>query len=212
VNEYFTPAIVPADPEANTTDLLLDRLAATPDAPLFALPTADGGWSDVSVAEFHRQVIALAKGLVAAGITPGEKIGFMCKTRYEWTLVDFAAWFAGAVLVPIYETSAPAQIQFNLTDSGATALIVETPDHFAKFDEVREWVRATIEAARQLNGAGGAYLNFSGDDGTDERVLQQQFGGNLDRLRAIKKQYDPDNLFRINNNIKPDGATRSLPA
>src|SRR4051812_34965470 len=61
----------------------------------------------------------------------------MCKTRYEWTLVDFAAWFAGAVLVPIYETSAPAQIQFNLTDSGATALIVETADHFAKFDEVR---------------------------------------------------------------------------
>jgi long-chain acyl-CoA synthetase len=137
VNEYFTPAIVPADPEANTTDLLLKRLEATPDAPLFALPTADGGWSDVSVAEFHRQVVALAKGLVAAGIQPGEKIGFMCKTRYEWTLIDFATWFAGAVLVPIYETSAPAQIQFNLTDSGASALIVETADHFAKFDEVR---------------------------------------------------------------------------
>jgi len=137
VNEYFTPAIVPADPEANTTDLLLARLAATPDAPLFALPTADGGWSDVSVAEFHRQVVALAKGLVAAGIAPGEKIGFICKTRYEWTLVDFAAWFAGAVLVPIYETSAPAQIQFNLTDSGATALIVETAEHFARFDEIR---------------------------------------------------------------------------
>jgi FAD/FMN-containing dehydrogenase len=80
----------------------------------------------------------------------------------------------------------------------------------AKFDEVREWVRATIEAARQLNGAGGAYLNFSGDDGTDERVLQQQFGGNLDRLRAIKKQYDPDNLFRINNNIKPADVTPPL--
>jgi Long-chain acyl-CoA synthetases (AMP-forming) len=137
VNEYFTPAIVPADPEANTTDLLLARLAATPDAALFALPTADGGWSDVSVAEFHRQVVALAKGLIAAGIKPGDKIGFMCKTRYEWTLIDFATWFAGAVLVPIYETSAPAQIQYNLDDSGATALIVETADHFAKFDEVR---------------------------------------------------------------------------
>jgi long-chain acyl-CoA synthetase len=137
VNEYFTPAVVPADPDANTTDLLLGRLALTPDAPLFALPTADGGWSDISVAEFHRQVVALAKGLIAAGITPGEKIGFMCKTRYEWTLVDFAAWFAGAVLVPIYETSAPAQIQFNMSDSGATAIILENADYFAKFDEVR---------------------------------------------------------------------------
>jgi long-subunit acyl-CoA synthetase (AMP-forming) len=133
VNEYFTPAVVRADPDANTTDLLVARVAATPDAPLFALPASDGGWTDVSTAEFHRQVVSLAKGL----IQPGEKIGFMCKTRYEWTLVDFATWFAGAVLVPIYETSAPAQLQFNLADSGATALIVESADYFAKFDEVR---------------------------------------------------------------------------
>ncbi len=136
MNEYFTPAVVPADPQANTTDLLLDRVAKTPDQPLFALPTADGGWSDVTAAEFHRQVVALAKGLIAAGIQPGEKIGFICKTRYEWTLVDFATWFAGAVLVPIYETSAPSQISYNLTDSGATAIIVETSEQFARFDEI----------------------------------------------------------------------------
>ena len=60
----------------------------------------------------------------------------MCKTRYEWTLIDFAMWFAGAVLVPIYETSSPAQVLWNLTDSGAIGLIIETPDHFARFDEV----------------------------------------------------------------------------
>jgi FAD/FMN-containing dehydrogenase len=73
----------------------------------------------------------------------------------------------------------------------------------AKFAEVREWIRGTIEAARGLEGARGAYLGFSGDETTDERVVEQQFGDNLDRLRAIKKQYDPANLFRINNNIKP---------
>lgn len=73
----------------------------------------------------------------------------------------------------------------------------------AKFDEVHDWVRDSVEAARRLDGAGGAYLNFSGDDATDERVVQQQFGGNLARLRAVKQQYDPDNLFRTNNNIKP---------
>lgn len=74
----------------------------------------------------------------------------------------------------------------------------------AKFGEVREWVRASIEAARRLDGAGGAYLNFSGDEATNERVLHQQYGANLDRLREIKRRYDPDNLFRINNNITPD--------
>ncbi|HXR45657.1 MAG TPA: AMP-dependent synthetase/ligase [Pseudolysinimonas sp.] len=145
MNETITPAVVDADPDANITDLLLDRLTATPDAPLFALPTDDGGWSDISVAEFHRQVVALAKGFIAAGITPGEKIGFMCKTRYEWSLVDFAAAFAGAVLVPIYETSAPFQVQFNLEDSGATAVIVETADHFARFDEVRSELPAVTK-------------------------------------------------------------------
>jgi len=136
VKEFFVPVVVTPDPEANATDLLIDRVRLTPNEPLFALPTADGGWSDVSTAEFHRQVVALAKGFMAAGVKPGEKIGFICKTRYEWTLVDFAAWFAGAALVPIYETSAPAQIQYILEDSEAHHMIVETPEHFARYDEI----------------------------------------------------------------------------
>ncbi|MCU1556016.1 MAG: long-chain fatty acid--CoA ligase, partial [Microbacteriaceae bacterium] len=136
MEQFDVPAVVAADPDANATDLLIDRVAATPDLALFALPTAAGGWEDVSAKEFLRQVIALSKGLVASGIQPGDKIGLMCKTRYEWTLIDFATWFAGALLVPIYETSSPNQVQWNLADSGAIAMITETPDHFARFDEV----------------------------------------------------------------------------
>jgi len=136
MTEYSTPALIAADPHANTTDLLVERVTLAPDAELFALPDGRGGWSPVTTREFYDQVVALAKGFVAEGIEPGQLIGLMCKTRYEWTLIDFAVWFAGAILVPIYETSAPAQIQWNLSDSGATALIVETPDHFARFDEV----------------------------------------------------------------------------
>jgi len=136
VKEFFAPAVVTPDPDANASDLLVDRVRQTPNGALFALPTADGGWTDVTAAEFHRQVVALAKGFMAAGIAPGDKIGFMCKTRYEWTLVDFAAWFAGAALVPIYETSSPNQVQYILDDSEAHHMIVETADHFARFDEV----------------------------------------------------------------------------
>ncbi|QNE33911.1 AMP-dependent synthetase/ligase [Leifsonia shinshuensis] len=135
MNQFETPAVVPADPEANATDLLVQRVAATPDAALFSIPDGDG-WRDVTAAEFHRQVVALAKGLVAAGIQPGDMIGLMCKTRYEWTLIDFATWFAGAVLVPIYETSSPAQVQWNMSDSGAKAVILETAEMFSRFDEV----------------------------------------------------------------------------
>ncbi len=136
MKEFFVPAVVTPDPDANASDLLVDRVRLTPNDALFSLPTSDGGWSDLTAAEFHRQVKALAKGLIAAGVESGDKIGFMCKTRYEWTLVDFATWFAGAVLVPIYETSSPSQVQYILDDSEAQHMIVETADHFARFDEV----------------------------------------------------------------------------
>jgi len=137
VNENFTPLAVQPDPDANITDLLVERVATTPNSALFSLPAADGGWTDVTAAEFQKQVIALAKGFIAAGVKPGEKIGFMCKVRYEWTLVDFAIAYAGAIIVPIYETSSPSQIQYILTDSGATGIIVEGAEHFTRFDEIR---------------------------------------------------------------------------
>ena len=134
--QFEVPAIVPADPQANVTDLLVDRVKATPQLALFAVPDGDG-WRDITATEFHTQVIALAKGLVAAGIEPGDKVGFIARTTYDWTLVDFALFFAGAVMVPIYETSSPAQIAWNLTDSGAIACITESADHSARIDEIR---------------------------------------------------------------------------
>ena len=137
MKEHVTPIVVQPDPNANITFLLEDRVAKTPDQALFAIPTADGGWQDVTSAEFKTQVVALAKGLIAAGVKPGDKIGFMCKVRYEWTLVDFAVAYAGAIVVPIYETSSPSQIQYILTDSGATSILVETAEHFTRFDEIR---------------------------------------------------------------------------
>ncbi|PXA67432.1 AMP-dependent synthetase/ligase [Cryobacterium arcticum] len=136
MKQFDEPAVVTADPNANVTDLLVDRLALTPDLVLFSRPDGRNGWLPVTTREFHADVLALAKGFVAAGIQPGDKIGLICKTRYEWTLIDFAVWFAGAVLVPVYETSSPSQIQWILSDSGATSLLVETAEHFARFDEV----------------------------------------------------------------------------
>lgn len=134
--QFEVPAIVPADPQANVTDLLVERVKLTPQLALFAVPAGDG-WRDVTAAEFQSQVIALAKGFAAAGIQPGDKVGFIARTTYEWSLVDFALFFAGAVMVPIYETSSAAQVAWNLTDSGAIACIVESPEHSARVAEVR---------------------------------------------------------------------------
>jgi long-chain acyl-CoA synthetase len=180
VKEYDVPALVEADPDANATDLLVDRVKATPNNALFAIPTAAGGWSDVSASEFLRQVVALAKGLVAAGIQPGDKIGLMCKTRYEWTLIDFATWFAGAVLVPVYETSSPSQVLWNLSDSGAIAMITETPDHFARFDEVYADL-PLIRNAWKINLGDLDKLVASGVEVPDEEI---------ERRRVIAKGSD----------------------
>ncbi|MDL9981399.1 AMP-dependent synthetase/ligase [Microbacterium sp. ASV49] len=136
VVQFEVPAVVPADPSANIADLLVERVKATPDRALFAVP--DGaGWRDISAAEFQRQVIALAKGFVAAGIEPGDKVGFIARTTYEWTLVDFALFYAGAVMVPIYETSSTAQVHWDLSDSGAIACITELPAHTQRLVEAQ---------------------------------------------------------------------------
>ncbi|MFS0793588.1 AMP-dependent synthetase/ligase [Microbacterium sp. 1P10AE] len=134
--QFDLAPVVPADPSANASDLLADRVAATPDRALFAVPDGSG-WREVSARNFEQQVIALAKGFVAAGIQPGEKVAFIARTTYDWTLVDFALFYAGAVMVPVYETSSPTQISWILSDSGAIAAIVESSEHGQRLDEVR---------------------------------------------------------------------------
>jgi long-chain acyl-CoA synthetase len=173
VTEYFVPPVVEPDPDANATDLLIARVKATPKDALFALPTSNGGWTDLSSEDFLAQVVALAKGFIASGIEPGDKVGFMCKTRYEWTLVDFALWFAGAIMVPIYETSSPTQVKWNLTDSGATSIILETADHFAKFDEIRADISG-IGHVWQVDLGDLKKLAVAGADVTDAEVERRR--------------------------------------
>lgn len=132
-----TPLLVPLTPESNVTSLLEERVQATPNLPLFAVPQGEG-WKDISATAFRDEVIKLAKGFIASGVKPGDKIAFMCKTSYEWTLVDFGLFYAGAVMVPIYETSSPLQIHWVLEDSGATGIILETPELFARFSEIQQ--------------------------------------------------------------------------
>ncbi len=168
MESHSVPAVVPADPEANATDLLLERVKLTPNEPLFSVPDGDG-WRDLTSSEFLTRVIALAKGLAASGVNPGDKIGFMCKTSFEWTLVDFATWFAGATLVPVYETSSPSQIHWILSDSGATAMIVETAEHFSRFDEVHSDLPG-IGPVWQIHLGDLDKLSASGADITDDEI------------------------------------------
>ena len=124
MREASTGLLVELDPESNVTDLLLEQHAKDPVHALYSRK-GPGGWTDVSVRHFLAEVTALAKGLIAGGLTPGETVAVMSATRYEWTVVDFAIWFAGGVTVPIYETSSASQVEWILHDSGARRVFVE---------------------------------------------------------------------------------------
>ncbi|WP_336633112.1 MULTISPECIES: AMP-dependent synthetase/ligase [unclassified Microbacterium] len=150
--QFEVPPIVPAEPDANIADLLVERVKATPSLALFAVPEG-AGWRDITAAEFERDVIALAKGFVAAGVEPGDKVAFIARTTYEWTLVDFALFFAGAVMVPVYETSSPTQISWILSDSGAVAVLAESAEHEARVAEIRADVPLVRDVWTMASGA-----------------------------------------------------------
>lgn len=170
--QFEVPAIVPADPQANITDLLVERVKATPSLALFSVPDGEG-WRDITAAEFQKQVVALAKGFAAAGIEPGDKVGFIARTTYDWTLVDFALFYAGAVMVPIYETSSAAQISWNLSDSGAIAVITESSDHSARVAEVRGEL-PLIRSAWEMHGGDLDKLVAEGASVSDDEIERRR--------------------------------------
>ena len=137
MDECRTPLQVSAPPETSITDLLL-RVVRTDPGGLLARRRVGSDWIERTRQEFLDEVEAVAKGLIAAGIRPGDRVGIMSRTRYEWTVLDFALWHAGAIPVPVYETSSPSQAQWILADSGARAVFVETSKLAALVDEVRD--------------------------------------------------------------------------
>jgi len=137
VREYSTPLQVTVAESGNLTDDVVRNGVEHPDAVVFARRSGST-WSDINAAEFLDEVRAVAKGLVAAGIEPGDRVALLSRTRYEWTLFDYAIWFAGAATVPIYETSSAEQVEWILADSGARAVVAETPEHTARLKDIRD--------------------------------------------------------------------------
>ena len=126
--EFAVPLLVPLATSGNLSGLVVRQADELPHRVLFSR-RAQGRWQDVTAEEFRAEVEQVARGLIAAGIKVGDRVALMAKTRYEWTLVDFAIWTAGAVTVPVYETSSSEQVSWILSDSGAVACVVETPAH-----------------------------------------------------------------------------------
>ncbi|MFI0899485.1 AMP-dependent synthetase/ligase [Streptomyces sp. NPDC020983] len=162
MREFSLPALYEVPADGNLTDLIRRNAAQHPDTPVLGRKDPAGHWQDVTAGEFLAEVRSAARGLVAEGVQPGDRVALMSRTRYEWTLLDFAVWSAGAVTVPVYETSSPEQIEWILADSGAVAVVVESGAHERAVESVRErlpllkhvW-RIDTGAVEALTAAGG---------------------------------------------------------
>lgn len=128
MNEIAIPPIIPAATAGNLTNLIAERAWFEPERITMSRPFGDG-WQPMTAREVEEEIRATAKGLIAAGIQIGDRVAIMARTRYEWTVLDFAIWYAGGCVVPIYETSSAEQVDWILNDSGSVGIIVETPTH-----------------------------------------------------------------------------------
>ncbi|MFI5661355.1 AMP-dependent synthetase/ligase [Streptomyces sp. NPDC051684] len=180
MREFSLPALYEVPADGNLTDIVRRNAAQHPDVAVIGRKVG-GTWTDVTSVEFLAEVRAAAKGLIASGVQAGDRIALMSRTRYEWTLLDFAIWSAGAITVPVYETSSPEQIQWILGDSGAVGILVETDEHAAAVASVRDRL-PRLQHVWQIEGGGLDELRRTGAELSD---------GMVDDRSAIAKADDP---------------------
>jgi len=168
VREFSMPLTIEIPATGNLTDDVVGNARDAADTVAFSRP-GDHGWEEVTAGEFLAEVSGVAKGLIAAGIQVGDRVALISKTRYEWTLFDYAIWFAGAVTVPIYETSSTDQVSWVLEDSAATAVVAETPAHLAKITEVRARLTA-LHHVWSITDNAVAVLTRLGEDVPDAEL------------------------------------------
>jgi long-chain acyl-CoA synthetase len=178
VREYTVPENVTVSEEENLTDMVWANAERFGSVVSFQR-RVDGTWVDLTARDFAEQVAAVAKGLIAAGLQPGERVALMSKTRYEWTLLDFSIWAAGGIVVPIYETSSAEQVEWIVSNSAASAVIVETAAHRSVLDGVVDRL-SEVRHVWQIDGPAGPDAPGVVDElaalgaGVSDVVLQQR--------------------------------------
>ena len=180
---FSEPLAAETDPNSNVTDFLERIAAEDPNHALFSIQKGEQ-WVDLSAADFHSEVQALAKGLIGLGVKPGDKLGLLSRTRYEWTLLDFAMMYAGVISVPIYESSSPEQIKWVLGNSESIGCFFESDEHKASFDSVKDGLKDVKHTWLIENGDLEA-LKQQGAQVSDEQLESRRSAATLDDLITI---------------------------
>jgi long-chain acyl-CoA synthetase len=168
MHEFSVPVAYVVEPADNVTDDVAANLEREPDS-VGLRRLVNGTWVPVTWREFAGQVRDLAAGFIAAGVQPGDRVALMSRTRYEWTVLDYAILTAGGVVVPVYPTSSADQVEWILSDSGAVAIVAETGAHA----DMIAATRARLPALRHvwvIDGDGLADITSRGSMVTLEQV------------------------------------------
>ncbi len=180
-----SPSLVSTEPTMSIPGLVAARLDRAPDGTFIERSAGLGGsWTPVSMRAFTDEVTAVARGLVASGVEPGDRVSIMSRTRYEWTVLDFAVWAAGAVPVPVYETSSASQVAWILGDAGVRLALVETAAHAAATESVRGGLPELDEILVIEHDALGA-LTSRGRSVAAEEVHRRSALAGMDDLATI---------------------------
>ncbi|GAA4759869.1 AMP-dependent synthetase/ligase [Citricoccus nitrophenolicus] len=197
MQEAHTDQVADLPAETNVTDRFLAVAAEHPQAPAYAVRNGSGGWLDVSYASFLAQVRTAAKGLIALGVEPKSMVGIMAPTSYEWAVIDQAIWFAGAVSVPVYETSSPAQVEHILADSGARLVFAAAENHRTAVTRAAGQGGFEVSVA-PLDATGLAELERAGRDVTDEALEDARTANSMADVASL--------VYTSGTTGKPKGA------
>ncbi|MER7753401.1 long-chain fatty acid--CoA ligase [Kitasatospora sp. NPDC097643] len=181
--DFSLPALYQVPSGGNLSDLVQQNAERHPDVAVLSRKV-DGQWQELTAAQFLVEVYAAAKGLIASGVRPGDRVGIMSRTRYEWTLLDFAIWSAGAITVPVYESSSAEQVEWILGDSGAVAVLTETDQHAKVVAEVRDRL-PELKQTWQIEGGALAALAEAGSEVTDATVTEARSTATADSIATI---------------------------
>lgn len=173
MREFEAPASYTIPEDANNSDNVFRHAEQSPNAVLFQVPNGSGGLRDVTATEFAKTVTGVAKGIIASGIELGDRVAIMSATRYEWAVLDFAIWAAGACTVAIYDSSAAEQAKWILQDSATKLLVVENDKHRATIDEIESGSLPELKEIAQIDKGAIDELISRGAD-LDDRLVHER--------------------------------------
>lgn len=181
--EFSVAAIVPPPTSGSLVDDIVDNAQTAPHRVALSV-NRGGAWVGVTSQQFLDQVKAVAKGIVASGVEPGQRVGIMSRTRYDWTVADYAIWYAGATVVPIYETSSAEQVEWILGDSNAVGVFLESAKNKKVFDEVADRIPDCTRA-------------WIFDDGALDTLATAGAGISDEELERRRATLNPESLATI---------------